>query len=144
MRPTLAVAAAVLLGTAAPVVAKPDHPPKPKPKPPKVELLTKSQDAALQQERIKIGVESKAGSRTHVEAELVVEGIPDDFHFSFPRQSKPLRNHEATVTYRLNRREREVLAFGEQACMRADLNAQAKVGKRVTTIHDQLEKSPEC
>jgi hypothetical protein len=132
----------ILVVCTATAVAKPHKPPKPKP--PEVELLTKSQDAALRQQRIKIGIESKQGKKVRVEAELVVEGIPEDFHFSFAPQRKRLRHHQAKVRYKLSRRQREVLAFGEQACMRADVNAQAKVGKRVTTIHEQLAKSPEC
>ena len=143
MRPALALAAAALLASAAPVLAKPD-PPEPKPKPPELELLTRSQEAALRQERIKFATESKDGRRVRVVAELVVEGIPEDFHFQLEPQRKRLRHGEAKVSMELSRRQREVLAFGEQACMRADVNAQAKVGSRVRTIHDSLRKSPGC
>ena len=139
---TLTTALAVTIGCG--VTAAKPHKPPPKPKPPKLELLTKSQDAAVRQQRIKLRVESEQGRHVRVEAELIVEGIPDDFHFSFPSQRKRLRQHQAKVSFNLNRRQREVLSFGEQACMRADVNAQAKVGKRITTIHEQLDKSPDC
>jgi hypothetical protein len=134
------VVAALLI--AAPVSAKPDHPPKPKP--PRLELLTRSQDAALRQQRLKFGVESETGRRVRVTAELVVEGIPEDFHFQLEPQRERLHHGQAKVSMELSRRQREVLAFGEQACMRADVNAQAKVGSRVRTIHDSLRKSPDC
>ena len=136
---TLALVATVGCGSTA---AKPHKPPKPKP--PKLELLTRSQAAALRQSRIKIGVESQKGKQVSVEAELVIEGIPDDFHFSFPSHRSRLRDHEAKVSFHLSRRQREVLAFGEQACMSANVNAQAKVGDRVSTIHESLAKPPEC
>jgi hypothetical protein len=144
MRSSLSLAAAVLLAGSAPALAKPDDPPPPKPKPPQLELLTRSQEAALRQQRIKFAVESKEGRRVRVVAELVVEGIPEDFHLQLEPQRKRLRHGEAKVSMQLSRRQREVLAFGEQACMRADVNAQAKVGKRVRTIHDSLRKSPGC
>ncbi len=123
-------------------LAKPEQPPKPKP--PELALLTETQEAALRQGKIKLGVESKDGRRVRVHAELVIEGIPDDFHFGFSPERKRLRDHEAKVSFELNRRQREVLAFAEQACMRADVNAQGKVGSRVDTIHEQLEKPAEC
>jgi hypothetical protein len=144
MRPTLALATAALLAAAPPALAKPDDPPQPKPKPPQLELLTRSQEAALRQRRIKIAVTSQQGRRARLEAELVVEGIPEDFYFSFPQQRKRLRGHEAKFVFKLGRRQREVLAFGEQACMRADVNAQAKVADRVETIHEHLDKSAAC
>ena len=135
-------AVAALLATAAPVLAKPEDPPKPKP--PELELLTRSQEAALRQKRIKFAVRSEDGRRVRVVAELVVEGIPEDFHFQLEPQRKRLRHDEARVSMELSRRQREVLAFGEQACMRADVNAQAKVGSRVRTIHEPLRKSAGC
>jgi hypothetical protein len=122
-----------------------DHkPPKPKPKPPELELLTDSQQAALRQNRVKFLVESKKGRRTKVIAELIVEGIPEDYHFNLKPQRKKLHDNEAKIKIKLSQRQREVLAFGEQACMAADVNAQAKVGKRKRTIHDSLRKSPGC
>lgn len=136
--------AVALSASAAAAPGDDDKPPKPEPKPPKVELLTKSQEAALRQRRIKIAVTSRKGRRARLEAELVVEGIPEDFYFSFPQQRKRLRGDEAKFTFKLGRRQREVLAFGEQACMRADVNAQAKVADRAETIHEQLEKSADC
>jgi hypothetical protein len=133
----------LLLGVlAATATAKPEKPPKPKP--PELALLTESQEAALRQRKIKVGVESKDGRRVRVHAELVVEGIPEDFHFAFGPERKRLRREEAQVSFELSRRQREVLAFAEQACMRADVNAQGKVGSRVDTIHEQLEKPAEC
>ena len=145
MRPALlpvAVATAGLLAAGAQAAPdKPPDPPKPKPK---LELLTGGQEAALRQKRIKVGVVSEHGSRVRVEAELVVEGIPDDFSFALKRQRKPLRGGEATVSFRLSQRQREVLAFGAQACMRADVNVQGKVGSRVKTIHEQLAKPAGC
>ena len=132
-----------LAGVLAPAaLAKPDKPPKPKP--PQLELLTESQEAALRQRKLKLGVESKDGRSVRVHAELVIEGIPEDFHFSFGPRRKGLHENETKVTFRLDRREREVLAFAEQACMRADVNAQAKVGSRVDTIHAELRKSAGC
>lgn len=138
------LALTLLLAAATTGAAKPGDDKPPKPKPPQVELLTRSQEAALRQGRIKVEVESEQGRRTRVEAELVVEGIPDDFHLPFPAQRKRLQSGAAKVTFRLNRRQEEVLAFGEQACMRADVNAQAKVGKRASTIHEQLAKPAGC
>ena len=55
-RSSLAIAIAALLVAAAPGLAKPDKPPKPPPKPPDLELLTRSQEAALRQDRIKFRV----------------------------------------------------------------------------------------
>ena len=141
--PSLALAAAVLLVPGAFAAAKP-KPPEPKPKPPRLELLTETQEAALRQRKIKLGVESKDGRRVRVTAELVVEGIPADFHFALEPQRKRLRDGEAKIVMQLSRRQREVLAFGEQACMRADVNAQAKVADRVHTIHESLRKSAGC
>jgi hypothetical protein len=143
-RSALALALGALLAAAAPVLAKPKPPKPPPPKPPKLELLTRSQAAALRQNRIKFGVQSADGRRVRVTAELVVEGIPDDFHFQLKPQRKPLHDGEATVSMNLSQRQREVLAFAEQACMSADVNAQAKVGSRASTIHDSLRKSPGC
>jgi hypothetical protein len=143
-RRLLATAVLGLAVTAAPGWAKPDDHKPPKPKPPRLELLTESEDAALRTNKIKIGVESEQGRRVRVEAEMVIEGIPDNFHFAFKPQRKRLRHREATVAFKLNGRQREVLAFAAQACMGTDVNAQGKVGKRVATIHGQLEKPPEC
>ena len=136
--------AGLLAGSAAAAPGGDEDPPKPKPKPPQVELLTETQAQALRQRRIKIRVTSEQGRRARLKAELVVEGIPEDFYFSFPPQRKRLRDRTANFKFELGRRQREVLAFGEQACMRADVNAQAKVGDRATTIHKQLDKPREC
>ena len=133
-----------LLIAAATAVAGPGDDEPPKPKPPQLELLTRSQAAALRQGRIKFSVESEQGRRVRVEAELVVEGVPEDFHFNLKPQRKRLRRGEAKVSMKLSQRQREVLAFGEQACMGATVNAQAKVAKRVDTIHEPLKKSSDC
>ena len=136
---------AIAAGLLAPMaVADDQKPPKPKPKPPQLELLTKTEDAALQTNKIKIGVKSDHGRRVRVEAEMVVEGIPDDFHFAFRPQRKRLRHGEATASFKLNARQREVLAFADQACMGTDVNAQGKVGSRVRTIHDSLRAPSDC
>jgi hypothetical protein len=139
----LALAATGLLALVPACVAKPPDKP-PKPKPPELELLTPSQQVALAEKKIRIGVVSKQGDRVRVQANLVVEGIPDDFHFALKPRSKPLRDGEAKVSFRLSQRQREVLAFGEQACMRADVSATAKVGKRSGTLDAALAKSPGC
>jgi hypothetical protein len=135
--------ALALLVAILPAVSE-SKPPPPKPKPPQLELLTQSQDAALRQSRLKLAVESKHGRYATVDAELVVEGIPEDYRFKLGPKRERLRQDEAKIRMQLSQRQREVLAFGEQACMRADVNAQAKVGKRVRTIHKSLRKSAGC
>lgn len=136
----LAIALAGLLAPGA--LAAPDKPPKPKP--PKLELLTKSEQAALLQNKIRIGVVSRRGERVRVMADLAIEGIPEDFHFALKPQRKRLRDREAKVSMRLSQRQREVLAFAEQACMGADVDARAKVGRRTGSLHASLRKSAGC
>lgn len=137
------VLALALLLAILPAVSE-SKPEPPKPKPPELELLTRSQDAALRQGRLKFAAESRHGRYVSLNAELVVEGIPEDYRFRLKPQRQRLRRHEAKFRMQLSQRQREVLAFGEQACMRADVNAQAKVGKRVRTIHESLRKSADC
>ena len=115
--------------------------PKPEPKPPKLELVTDSQATALRQKKIKIGVHSRRGEEVRVKASLVIEGIPEDFHFQLKPRNGALRHDEAVVGLRLSQRQREVLAFAEQACMSAEVDAQGKVGTRTGTLHAALRKS---
>ena len=139
-----AILALVAVGLLAPFAAAGDEkPPKPKPKP-KLELLTASQAGALEKKSIKIGVESKRGDEVRVKATLTVSGIPEPYVFALKPQTKPLKGEEANVRLTLSARQREVLAFAEQACMGAKITATGKVGKQIGDLKAQLRKDPGC
>lgn len=143
-RAAQAAAIALVLGLAATVPAAskpPEHKPKPKPK---LELLTETQSEALEQESIQFGVESKRGDEVRVKGTLTVNGIPEPYVFDLRPQSRRLRQQHAKLRLELSRRQREVLAFAEQACMGARVDVQGKVGSRIGELHESLRKDPGC
>jgi hypothetical protein len=124
-----ALGAAAALAIAGAALAKPDEP-KPKPK---VELLTESQQEALEKRAIKVAVSSKRGDAVRAEATLVVDGFPDDFTFKLGPESKPLKRRQAKLRFPLSSRKREVLEFAAQACdpatVEVDARAAGKTGR---------------
>jgi len=119
-----------------------DGPPKP-PKP-KLELLTETQQAALRREAIKLSVASKRGKQGRVEATLVVGGFPSDYNLKLGADTGRLRDGEAELRLALSARQREVLAFGAQACEPATLHAQARAGGRGVELSHGLRRPQRC
>jgi hypothetical protein len=128
--------AAAALAIAAGALAKPDEP-KPQPKP-KLELLTASQQEALDKRAIKVAVTSKRGSKVRAEATLVVDGFPADYTFKLGPESKPLKRREANLRFPLSARKREVLEFAAQACDNATVEVEARAAGRTGTLDATL------
>ena len=131
--------AAAALAIAAGALAKPDEP-KP---PPKLELLTASQQEALAKRSIKVAVSSKRGSQVRGEATLVVDGFPDDFTFKLGPESKPLKRDQANLRFPLSSRKREVLEFAAQACDKATVAVEARAARKTGTLEATL-RSEDC
>ena len=131
--------AAAALAIAAGALAKPDEP-KP---PPKLELLTASQQEALANRSIKVAVSSKRGSQVRGEATLVVDGFPDDFTFKLGPESKPLKRDQANLRFPLSSRKREVLEFAAQACDKATVAVEARAARKTGTLEATL-RSEDC
>jgi hypothetical protein len=133
-----ALGAAAALALAAGALAKPDEPkPEPKPKP-KLELLTSSQQEALEKRAIKVAVRSKRGEKVRAEATLVVDGFPDDFTFKLGPESKRLKRRQANLRFPLSARKREVLEFAAQACDEATLDVEARAARKTGTLEAKL------
>jgi hypothetical protein len=126
--------AAAALAIAAGALAKPDEPTPP----PKLELLTASQQEALARRSIKVAVSSKRGSQVRGEATLVVDGFPDDFTFKLGPESRPLKRGQATLRFPLSSRKREVLEFAAQACDTATIAVEARAARRTGTLQTTL------
>jgi hypothetical protein len=134
-RPLAILAAGlVALAVAGPGLA--DKPRKPKPT---LELLTESQEAVLRNDAVKVRVESRRGRKARVEARLIVDGFPDDFSFRLGPESGRLRGDAAKLKLPLSARQREVLAFAEQACDRADLELEVRAGRAKSRVGKPLE-----
>lgn len=135
------VAAIVLAGSAitlAPAAKPSDEKPRPK-----LDLLTETQEAVLRSEAVKIEVRSKRGFEVRGEAALVVDGYPEDYSFRLGPESRRLRNDEARVRLDLSARQQEVLAFAQQACDEATLDARAKAGRKTGRLTATL-RSKDC
>ena len=141
-RATLAALVLATLAFAPMAGAKPDDPPAP-PKP-KLDLLTETQRGALRREAIELGVRSKRGRRASVEATLVVGGFPSDYELKLGPVSERLRGGAAEVRLELSARQREVLAFGAQACEPATLHATVHAGGSKAQISEGLRRHRRC
>ena len=122
----LAILAAPLiaLGPASAPADESEREPKPS-----VKLLTETQRAVLRNDAVKVRVRSQRGRKARVEADLLVEGFPDDYRFALGPESRRLRDDRAKVRLPLSARQAEVLAFAEQACDGATLRLEAHAGR---------------
>lgn len=144
MRRGAAVAIVAGLALAASPIATGAAPKPPKPPKPKLELLTKRQQAALRRGAIVVRVESKRGESARVRATLIVEGYPDPYTLRLGPDEKRLRGDDADVRLRLSRRQRDVLAFGVQACWRARVEVAARAGKQTAKLSKRLRRPRRC
>jgi hypothetical protein len=128
--------AVAVLALAAGARAKPDEPP-PQPKP-KLELLTASQQEALDQRAIRVAVSSKRGKTVRADATLVVEGFPADYTFKLGPESERLKRRQAKLRFPLSARKREVLEFAAQACDNATVDVEARAARKTGTLEGTL------
>jgi hypothetical protein len=119
-------------------------PQKPEPKPPKLTLLTETEAGALRREAIKVGVESRRGKRASVEAQLVIDGYPEDYPFHLGPEHERLKRGEATVRFKLSARQREVLDFAITSCHGATIDLTATVNGRTGRLFASLKTPPDC
>lgn len=132
---------AAALAIAAGALAKPDEP-KPQPKP-KLELLTASQQEALNKRAIKVAVSSKRGKKVRAEGTLVVGGFPADYTFKLGPESKPLKRRQAKLRFPLSARKHEVLEFAAQACDKATVEVEARAARKTGSL-DATLRSEDC
>jgi hypothetical protein len=133
--------AAAALATVAGALAKPDEP-KPPPKP-KLELLTASQEEALDKRAIRVAVRSKRGSKVRADATLVVDGFPAPYTFKLGPESKRLKRSQANLRFPLSARKREVLEFAAQACDDATIAVEARAARATGRLEGTL-RSEDC
>jgi hypothetical protein len=126
---------------AAGALAEPDEP-KPKPKP-KLELLTASQQEALDKRAIRVAVRSKRGKKVRADATLVVDGFPAPYAFKLGPESERLKRRKAKLRFRLSSRKREVLEFAAQACDKATVDVRARAARRTGKLKATL-RSEAC
>jgi hypothetical protein len=119
-------------------------PQKPKPKPPRITLLTTTEQGALRREAIKLMVESRRGDEVGVQAQFVIDGYPDDFPFRLGPEHKRLKRGEANVRFDLSPRQLEVLDFAIKSCRGATLAITAKVNGRTGSLSTGLRQPSGC
>ena len=133
----------MLLVAAGGAAAKPEPPPKPKPKP-KLTLLTTTEESALRDEAIKVGVKYRAGKKVRVEAKFVVDGFPDDYNFHLGPVGKRLREKKGKVKLPLSQRQREVLDFAIKSCRGASLDLKGTAAKGTGRLSAPLQLPSDC
>lgn len=143
IRPTpliaaFAATASLVLGVAA-SGAKPDKPPKPK-----IELLTVSEQAAVNKRAIKIRVEARRGAEAVASAHVVVDGYPEDFPFGLGPETRPLRRDQATIRFPLSARKVELISFAAQTCRGTTISIEAEVKKRIGRLTRELALPSDC
>jgi hypothetical protein len=131
---TLGAVAALVIAAGA--FAKPDDP-QPQPKP-KLEMVTASQQQALDERAITVAVSSKRGKKVRADATLVVEGFPADYTFKLGPESKPLKRRQAKLRFPLSARKREVLEFAAQACDKATVEVEARAARKTGRLEATL------
>ena len=107
-------------------------------------MLTTRQDAALDKREIKLEVRGKSGAKARVKGKLVVDGYPSPYEERLGSDAGRLRGGDARLTLRLDRRDHEVLAFGAQACWRAEVRGRAEAAGRASRFAETLRKPASC
>jgi hypothetical protein len=116
---------------------------------PKLRLLTTTQEAALQQEAISVRVRSGGRARVQVRGRVRVQGLERALPFTLgPTTRRFSRPATKRVRFRLDPRERQVLAFAIERCRTARVTVRARnlrdEGSDPTVLSARLRRHDTC